>query len=158
MDFTHLDEKGRASMVEITDKEETKRLAVACGKILMKSDTINKIKTVKIEKGDVLSVAQIAGIMGAKKTSDIVPMCHPLMLTGINLELTIEDYGIYIESTVKTYGKTGVEMEALTAISITALTIYDMCKSVDKNMKITDIYLKHKNGGKSGEYNHKLKI
>ncbi|TCO77407.1 cyclic pyranopterin monophosphate synthase MoaC [Marinisporobacter balticus] len=152
MEFTHFNEDGRAKMVEVTDKKDTMREAIACGKVRMKKETIERIKSLGIKKGDVLSVAQIAGVMGAKRTSDLIPMCHPLMLTGVDLKLKLIDDGVYIESKVKTYGKTGVEMEALTAVSIAALTIYDMCKAVDKEMELTDIYLKKKIGGKSGEY------
>lgn len=152
MEFTHFNEDGRARMVEVTAKEETKRVAIAQGTIIMKAETIELIGTSRIKKGDVLSVAQIAGIMGAKKTSDVIPMCHPLMLTGVDLSFVIESDRIRIEASVKTVGKTGVEMEALTAVSIAALTIYDMCKAADKSMTITDITLIKKTGGKSGDY------
>ncbi len=148
--LTHFNKDGSAKMVEVSDKKDTKRIAVASGKVTMQPETVALIKDRKVSKGDVLSVAQVAGIMGAKRTSDLVPMCHPLMLTGVDLTLTIEPYGVYIESRVKTVGKTGVEMEALTAVNVAALTVYDMVKAVDKTMTITDICVEHKEGGKSG--------
>lgn len=152
--FTHINESGRPRMVDVGGKEDTKREAVAGGYIYMKRNTIDKIQAGEVKKGDVLNVAQTAGIMGAKKTSEIIPMCHLLMLTGVDIEFEIEPENcrIYIEATVTTTGKTGVEMEALTAVSSCALTIYDMCKSVDKDMNITEIKLHKKTGGKSGVY------
>lgn len=153
MSFTHFNENGRAHMVEVTDKSETKRVAIATGIIWMKPSSIQAVKELGIKKGDVLSVAQVAGIMGAKKTSDVIPMCHPLMLTGVDLSFEISEESIAIEAQVMTFGKTGVEMEALTAVSIAALTIYDMCKAIDKDMVIGNIGLVHKSGGKSGDYN-----
>lgn len=152
MKFTHFNESGRAHMVEVSEKEDTKRVAVAKGFIKMKKETISMIKEGLIKKGDVLSVAQIGGIMGGKKTSDLIPMCHNIFLTGADIRFNILDDCIEIESEVKTIGKTGVEMEALTAVSIAALTIYDMCKAVDKDMVISGIKLIKKMGGKSGEY------
>lgn len=152
MKFTHFNEKGRAHMVEVSEKNDTKRVAVATGVINMKKETINLIKEGLIKKGDVLSVAQIGGIMGAKKTSELIPMCHNIFLTGADIRFNILDESIEIEAEVKTVGKTGVEMEALTAVSLAALTIYDMCKAVDKDMTIGDIKLMKKTGGKSGEY------
>ena len=152
MKFTHFNESGRAHMVEVSEKENTKRVAVATGFIKMKKETISMIKEGLIKKGDVLSVAQIGGIMGGKKTSDLIPMCHNIFLTGADIRFNILDDCIEIESEVKTIGKTGVEMEALTAVSIAALTIYDMCKAVDKDMVISGIKLIKKMGGKSGEY------
>jgi len=151
--FSHIDEKGRAKMVDITDKKETEREALAYGKVKMKASTLEKIKKGEIEKGAVLETARIAGVMGVKKTSELIPMAHPLLITSIDLEFNFEnktDIGIYV--TVKTAGKTGVEMEALTGVSITALTIYDMCKAVDKGIVIGDIKLLKKRGGKSGTY------
>lgn len=152
MDFTHINEQGRAKMVDVTHKVDTERLAVAKARVVMNRETLEKVKSGGIKKGDVLSVAQVAGIMGAKKTSDLIPMCHPLMLTGvdINFFLDEEKSEIVITAEVKTTGKTGVEMEALTAVSIAALTIYDMCKAVDRWMQIKDIKLVEKKGGKSG--------
>ncbi len=152
MSFTHFNEDGRAYMVEVTDKNETFRRAVAIGSVYMSPDTIEAIKNERIKKGDVLCVSQVAGIMGAKKTSDIIPMCHPLMLTGVDLHFAIEKDHIVIEAEVKTLGKTGVEMEALSAVTIAALTIYDMCKAIDKEMVISDVQLIRKTGGKSGNY------
>ncbi len=152
MRLTHFNEEGRAHMVEVGEKETTKRVAIARGKIYMKEETIEMIKDGLIKKGDVLSVAQIGGIMGCKQTSNLIPMCHNINLTGVNIRFNIQKDYIEIESEVKTIGKTGVEMEALTAVSIAALTIYDMCKAVDKDMVIEDIKLMKKTGGKSGEY------
>jgi cyclic pyranopterin phosphate synthase len=152
MAFTHFNENGRAYMVEVTDKSDTYRVAVARGEIVMKPSTIEAIQNSGIKKGDVLNVAQVAGIMGAKKTSDVIPMCHPLMLTGVNLNFEVLEDRIIIEGTVKTHGKTGVEMEALTAVSVAGLTIYDMCKAIDKDMVIGSVRLIEKTGGKSGHY------
>lgn len=152
--FSHLDEKGKAKMVDVTAKTPTVREAVARGKVLMRRDVVDLIERGEIPKGDVLSVAKIAGIMAAKKTGDMIPMCHPLELTGIDIEFTsnAEAGEIAIEATVKNVGRTGVEMEALTAVSVAALTIYDMCKSADKSMVLTDIKLISKHGGKSGSF------
>lgn len=150
--LTHFNESGRAHMVEVGGKEDTNRTAIARGKIIMKYETLNRIKSGLIKKGDVLSVAQIAGIMGAKKTSNIIPMCHNIFLTGADLRFRFIDNGVEVEAEVKTTGKTGVEMEALTAVSIACLTIYDMCKAIDKDMIIEDIKLIKKTGGKSGVY------
>lgn len=158
MEFTHFNESGRAHMVEVGDKEDSKRLARAQGKILMKEETLKKVMGGQIKKGDVLSVAQIAGIMGAKKTSELIPMCHNIFLTGADIGFKFIETGIEIEATVKTQGKTGVEMEALTAVSLAALTIYDMCKAIDKDMEISDIKLMKKTGGKSGDYVRKSKL
>lgn len=152
MDFTHFNESGRAHMVEVGEKDDTKRVAVARGTISMKQETIDMIREGLIKKGDVLSVAQIGGIMGAKKTSDLIPMCHNIFITGADIKFNILDSSIEIEAEVKTIGKTGIEMEALTAVSMAALTIYDMCKAVDKDMIISDVRLVKKTGGKSGTY------
>ena len=153
-EFTHINEEGRARMVDVSEKMDTNREAIACGSIFMKSSTLARIKEGNIKKGDVLSVAQVAGIMGAKKTSDLIPMCHNIFITGsdIHFELREETGEVYIEAKVKSTGKTGVEMEALMAVSTAALTIYDMCKAVDKEMHIGQIYLLEKTGGKSGHY------
>ncbi len=156
MDFTHFNEEGRAHMVEVGHKEDTRRVAVATGKIYMKGETIDLIKDGLIEKGDVLSVAQVGGIMGAKKTSQLIPMCHNINLTGVDIRFNIWEDFIEVKSEVKTIGKTGVEIEALTAVSLALLTIYDMCKAVDKDMVIGDIKLMKKSGGKSGEYIRKV--
>lgn len=152
MEFTHFNEKGRAHMVNVSEKDDTKRIAVARGTIKMKKETISLIKEGLIKKGDVLSVAQIGGIMGVKKTSDIIPMCHNIFITGSDINFNIGENEIEIEATVSTVGKTGVEMEALTAVTTAALTIYDMCKAVDKDMVIENVHLVKKTGGKSGEY------
>jgi cyclic pyranopterin phosphate synthase len=154
MDLTHFNEEGRARMVDVGEKDDTKRVAVARGYIEMKRETLEAIKQGAIKKGDVLSVAQVAGIMGAKKTSDIIPMCHNIFLSECDIEFQIDEEKsrVYITAKVKTVGKTGVEMEALTAVSIAALTIYDMCKAIDKEMIIGDIKLIEKKGGKSGYF------
>ena len=152
MDFTHFNEDGRARMVNVGDKEDTKRVAKAYGRIRMKKETIQLIKDGLIKKGDVLSVAQVGGIMASKRTSDIIPMCHNIFITGSNIRFNILEDAIEIESEVKTVGKTGVEMEALMAVSVAALTIYDMCKAVDRGMVIEEIKLMKKSGGKSGDF------
>ncbi|QAA33322.1 cyclic pyranopterin monophosphate synthase MoaC [Clostridium manihotivorum] len=152
MEFSHFNEEGRAHMVNVSDKADTKRVAVARGTIKMKKETIRLIKEGLIKKGDVLSVSQVGGIMGAKKTWELIPMCHNILLTGSDISFEVKEEEIEIQATVSTIGKTGVEMEALTAVNIAALTIYDMCKAVDKEMVITDIRLIKKTGGKSGEY------
>lgn len=153
-DFTHFNSEGRARMVEVGDKPETKREAIARGTVYMKPETLELIEKGGIAKGDVLGVAQVAGIMGAKRTPDLIPMCHPLFLSGIDLSFRLdpERSAVEIEARVRCQGKTGVEMEALTAVSTAALTIYDMCKAVDKGMVIGDIRLIEKTGGKSGTY------
>lgn len=153
--LTHIDEKGQALMVEVGEKAETKREAIARGKIIMAPATLKLIQEDKVAKGDVLAAARIAGIMAAKKTADLIPLCHPLMLTGSKVDFRFEPEtnSLEVEASVRTTGKTGVEMEALTAVSVALLTIFDMCKAVDKNMKITDIRLIHKSGGKSGIFN-----
>ncbi|MDR6724056.1 cyclic pyranopterin phosphate synthase [Paenibacillus amylolyticus] len=153
-EFTHFNEQGRARMVDISGKEATVRKAVAVSKVTMDPATLEAIREGRIGKGDVLAVAQIAGIQGAKKTSDWIPMCHPLALTGVDIRF--HDNGvdeIQIEATVKTEGKTGVEMEALTAASAAALTIYDMCKALQKDMIIGPTMLQSKSGGKNGDFN-----
>ena len=154
-DFTHFNEQGRAKMVDVGEKNASQRIAVAAGRVLVNEDTFSLIQSGGMKKGDVLTVAQIAGIMGAKRTSDIIPMCHPIALDGINLELALDEgkKSVEIRATVSCGGKTGVEMEALTAVSTAALTIYDMCKAVQKDMVITDIRLLSKAGGVHGDYN-----
>ena len=153
-DFTHLDAEGRASMVDVSDKPESRRVAVAKGSVIMAPETLAKIREGGVEKGDVLSVARLAGIMGAKRTSELIPLCHPLALTSIKVELSLaaERDAVDITATCKVQGQTGVEMEALTAVAVAGLTIYDMCKAVDRGMRIVDIRLTHKSGGKSGVY------
>lgn len=150
-DFTHFDEQGNAYMVDVTDKAETDREAVATGRITMSKECYELVKTGGMKKGDVLGAARIAGIMGAKKTSELIPLCHVLMLTKVSVEFNMIDEECAIESicTVKTHGKTGVEMEALTGVQVSLLTIYDMCKAVDKAMVMSDIKLIKKTGGKS---------
>lgn len=151
--FTHFNNEGRAKMVDVSDKEVTKRTAMARGSLRMKPETLQLINHRKIGKGDVLAVAQIAGIMAAKKTADLIPMCHPISLTGIDISfLEREEDTIIVEATVNTANVTGVEMEALTAVSIAMLTIYDMCKAVDKEMVLGETYLVTKTGGKSGDF------
>ncbi|MDQ6992872.1 MAG: cyclic pyranopterin monophosphate synthase MoaC [Mariprofundus sp.] len=151
-ELTHFDDAGRARMVDVSSKEVTTRVAIASGEIYMQTNTLAHIQQGKLKKGDVLAVADVAAIMGAKKTSDLIPMCHPLMLSGVDvtfseLETTT---GLRVEVAVSCNGKTGVEMEALTAVSTALLTIYDMCKAIDKGMRITAIQLEEKRGGKSG--------
>lgn len=152
--LTHINEKGYAKMVDISDKDNTIRRAIATGKIYMSKETIQRIKSGGMKKGDVLSVAQVAGIMGAKNTPVNIPMCHQINLVGCDLEFNIDENKGCIEifATTKSVGKTGVEMEALSSVSIAALTIYDMCKAIDKKMIISDIHLLEKTGGKSGDF------
>jgi cyclic pyranopterin phosphate synthase len=154
MSLTHFDAKGRAVMVDVSDKAETERLAIARGRVTMRPATLKLILGKNVKKGDVLTVAQLAGIAGAKRTPDLVPLCHPLALTSVKVELTPvrRKHAIDIEARVKTTGRTGVEMEALTAVAVAALTVYDMCKAVDRDMVLSDIRLEHKSGGKSGVY------
>ncbi|HBQ85472.1 MAG TPA: cyclic pyranopterin monophosphate synthase MoaC [Syntrophomonas sp.] len=152
MELSHINNQGRAFMVDVTAKDDTERIATARAVVRMQADTLDRIKNGGIKKGDVLAVAQVAGIMGAKQTPSLIPMCHPLMLTGVDLQFEIDeaDPGIIIYATVKTTGKTGVEMEAITAVSVAALTIYDMSKAIDRWMTIEEIKLVEKAGGKSG--------
>lgn len=154
MDFTHFNEEGRARMVDVGKKDDTERIAVASGYVEMKGETLDAIIKGRIKKGDVLAVAQVAGIMAAKKTAEIIPMCHNIFITGcdINFKTSADENRIYIEARVKTIGKTGIEMEALTAVSGAALTIYDMCKAIDRGMVIGEVKLMEKDGGKSGHY------
>lgn len=153
-ELTHFDAKGDAHMVDVSGKPVTSRIAVAEGCIKMLPETLDMITEGRAKKGDVLGVARLAGIMGAKKTAELIPLCHPLPITKVAVELTPDDSlpGVRIEATVKTSGQTGVEMEALTAVSAAALTLYDMVKAVEKSMVISDIRLKLKDGGKSGRY------
>ena len=152
MELTHINEQGRARMVDVTGKAETTRTAVAEGRVRMSRETAERIRTGGMAKGDVLAVAQVAGIMAAKRTPDIIPMCHSLRLTGVDITFTLEEEAVRIRATVRCKGETGVEMEALTAVSAAALTIYDMCKAVQKDMEIGEIRLCRKTGGKSGDY------
>lgn len=153
-DFTHLDEEGRVRMVDVGDKAETRRTAVVAGKISMEKQTLDRIMDERVKKGNVLEAARIAGVMAAKRTAELIPMCHPLNISHARVDFSFdpENAAIDIEAEVSLTGKTGVEMEALTAVSVAALTIYDMCKSYDRAMRISDIYLKSKSGGKSGTY------
>ncbi|HXF84665.1 MAG TPA: cyclic pyranopterin monophosphate synthase MoaC [Anaerolineales bacterium] len=151
--LTHLDEEGRARMVDVGHKPDTERIAVARGEVHMKKETLDLIRAGQIKKGDVLTVAQIAGISASKRTPDLIPLCHPLPLTHVDVDLTLDDSlpGVIITATAKTVGKTGVEMEALTAVSIAALTVYDMAKAAEKTMRIQNIRLIEKHGGQSGD-------
>ena len=154
MEFTHFDEKGNARMVDVSEKQVTERIAVAYGTITMSRECFEKVAAGQMKKGDVLGVARIAGIMGAKRTSDLIPLCHPLSLTGLDIDFEMDPDACSIHAfcRVKTTGKTGVEMEALTGVQVTLLTIYDMCKAVDKRMVMSDIHLVSKSGGKSGDF------
>jgi len=155
--LSHIDKKGRPKMVDVGSKPLTERIAVAKGSVYMKKETFNLIKAGKAAKGDVLNVAKLAGIMAAKRTSEIIPLCHPLNITSVDIDFRLDakKSKVEIESRVKVTGQTGVEMEALTAVSAAALTIYDMCKAVDKGMIISDIMLMEKRGGKSGIFKRK---
>ena len=150
--FSHLDDRGNAHMVDVGDKSATKRRAVARATVRTTAEVTAAISDGSMKKGDVLAVARIAGIQAAKRTSDLIPLCHPLAITKVSVDLTVNGTSIDIEATVETVGQTGVEMEALTAASVAALTIYDMCKSADKAMTITDVALWEKSGGRSGDY------
>ena len=157
--FTHIDSTGKPSMVDVSEKKETFRIAEATGAVYMLPKTLELIDKSKIEKGEVLNISQLAGIMGAKKTPELKPLCHPLNLSSIKVKLTSDskNNSIIVRATCKVFGKTGVEMEALTAVSVACLTIYDMCKAVDREMKISDIQLNYKSGGKSGVFKKKVK-
>lgn len=150
--FSHLNDKGNAHMVNVGDKAVTQRRAVARCSVTMSVETSRAISSGDLPKGDVLAVARIAGIQGAKRTSELIPLCHPLMISSVSVDLVVSEGKVDIEATVETSGQTGVEMEALTACSVAALTLYDMCKSADKNMVISDLALWEKSGGRSGEY------
>jgi cyclic pyranopterin phosphate synthase len=152
--LTHFDAKGNAAMVDVTAKTVTDRTATAKGSVLMQPETIALITAGRVKKGDVLSVARLAGIMGAKRTPDLIPLCHPLALTSVQVDLDVDKKrnAVDITATCKLAGKTGVEMEALTAVAVAALTVYDMCKAVDRGMRLSDIRLVEKSGGKSGTY------
>ncbi|MBN2117656.1 MAG: cyclic pyranopterin monophosphate synthase MoaC [Anaerolineales bacterium] len=151
--LTHLDQQGRARMVDVGHKPETERMAIARGEVWMKKETLDLIRAGQIRKGDVLTVAQIAGISGSKQTSELIPLCHALPLTKVDVDLALDDSlpGVVITATVKTIGRTGVEMEALTAVSVAALTVYDMAKAAEKTMRIQNIRLVEKHGGQSGD-------
>ena len=153
-DFTHFNEQGRAKMVDVGEKPVTTRTAVAAARVLVNRDTFERIRTGGMKKGDVLTVAQVAGVMGAKRTPDLIPMCHPILIDGIDLNLHLDEKrcSVEIEATISCDGRTGVEMEALTAVSTAALTVYDMCKAVQKDMVISDIRLLRKSGGVHGDF------
>ena len=153
-DLTHFDDEGKAIMVDVGEKENTRRIAVARGEVKMKPETLSRILENRVEKGDVFAVARLAGIMAAKKTSELIPLCHPLLINSVKVEFSPDQDNakIGIETTVKVNGQTGVEMEALTAVSVAALTIYDMCKAVDKTMTVNNVCLAEKMGGRSGHF------
>lgn len=153
-DLTHFDDRGNARMVDVSEKDATERTATAKGSVLMRPETLRQIAEGGVKKGNVLTVAQLAGIMGAKRTPDLIPLCHPLPLDGVDVTLTCDAArnAVDITATCRMRGRTGVEMEALTAVSVAALTVYDMCKAVDRGMRITEIRLVHKAGGKSGTF------
>ena len=153
-EFTHFDKQGKAVMIDVSGKDITERAATAAGSVIMQPETIRMIVEGGAKKGDVLSVARLAGIMGAKRAPDLIPLCHPLALTSVTVDLSVDETrnAVDIVATCKLKGRTGVEMEALTAVAVAALTIYDMCKAVDRGMRIADIRLTHKAGGKSGEF------
>jgi cyclic pyranopterin phosphate synthase len=158
-EFTHLNEAGRARMVDVSAKEATERVATAQAIVRMQPETLEKIQRGKIAKGDVLAVAQVAGVLGAKKTPELIPMCHPILLSSVDISFKEEPQpdregrcSITITATAKSTGQTGVEMEALTAVSVAALTVYDMCKAIDRGMSVSDVCLLAKSGGKSGSY------
>jgi cyclic pyranopterin phosphate synthase len=153
--LSHIDEEGRARMVDTSMKQITSRQATASARVLMSDKTVAALRERKTPKGDPLEVARVAGIMAAKRTAELIPLCHPLPLTHIDVQAKLEPNGIYLEAEVSTNAQTGVEMEALTAVTIAALTIYDMCKALDKGIVITDVQLERKTGGKSGDYQRK---
>ena len=150
--LSHVDDHGRIQMVDTSDKPATTRHAVASARVLMSPETIAALREHRTPKGDPLEAARLAGIMAAKRTADLIPLCHPLPLTHADVQATIEDYGVYLESSASTNAQTGVEMEALVAAAVAALTIYDMCKALDKGIVISDVRLESKSGGKSGDY------
>ena len=152
MEFTHLNGQGRARMVDVSEKADTFRTARAAGRVELRRETAEAIRAGGVPKGDVLAVAQVAGIMAAKHTADAIPMCHPLALSGADIRFTLTENAVEIEAEVKCRGGTGVEMEALHAVTVAALTVYDMCKALQKDMTVTDIRLLDKTGGKSGDY------
>lgn len=150
--LSHVDEEGKIRMVDTTEKRSTTRRAVASARVLMAPETVAAVREHRTPKGDPLEAARLAGIIAAKKTAELIPLCHPLPLTHIDVQAKLADYGVYLVAEVSTHAQTGVEMEALTAVSVAALTIYDMCKALEKNMTITDTRLEIKTGGKSGDY------
>ena len=151
-ELSHVDENGKAQMVDVGNKDDTKRSATASGKVFMSTETLEALERQELKKGDVLGVARVAGIQAAKKTSELIPLCHPLAINFASVDFRIRESCVEIQATVKTLGKTGVEMEALTACSVAALTVYDMCKSMDKSITIEEVKLLEKTGGKSGDW------
>lgn len=152
MEFTHLDDAGHARMVDVSDKDVSKRRAVATGRVLVSPEVVAALRAGGVPKGDALAVARIAGIMGAKRTPDLVPLCHPLAISGVEVDLRVDDDAVAITASVRTTDRTGVEMEALTAVSVAALTVVDMVKAIDKGAVITDVRVEEKSGGRSGEW------
>jgi cyclic pyranopterin phosphate synthase len=150
--LSHIDDEGRIRMVDTSDKPTTTRQAIASARVLMSQATVDAVQDHRTPKGDPLEAARLAGIMAAKRTAELIPLCHPLPLTHVDVQAKIEDYGVYLESNVSTNAQTGVEMEALTAVTVAALTIYDMCKALDKGIVISDVRLERKTGGKSGDF------
>lgn len=150
--LSHIDDQGNVRMVDTSDKAVTVRIAAASARVLMSPETVAAVRQHRTPKGDPLEAARLAGIMAAKRTAELIPLCHPLPLTHVDVQANLQDYGVYLESTVSTNAQTGVEMEALTAVSVAALTIYDMCKALDKGIVISDVRLERKTGGKSGDY------
>ena len=153
--LSHIDDEGRVRMVDTSAKATTTRHAIASARVVMSRETVSAVQAHRTPKGDPLEAARLAGIMAAKRTADLIPLCHPLPLTHVDVRAKLEDYGVSLESSVSTNAQTGVEMEALTAVSVAALTIYDMCKALDKGIVISDVRLERKTGGKSGDYNRK---
>ena len=152
-DLTHIDADGNAHMVDVANREITTRTATATGKVLLSAQVVTALRDGNVPKGDVLSAARIAGIMGAKKTSELIPLCHPIAVHGVSVELVVVDEGVDITATVKTADRTGVEMEALTAVAVAGLTVIDMVKAIDPGATITDVKMTHKDGGRNGEWN-----
>jgi cyclic pyranopterin phosphate synthase len=150
--LTHIDDEGRARMVDTSDKPSTARRAIASAVVRMSPQTLSAVRDHQTPKGDPLETARLAGVMAAKRTAELIPLCHPLPLTHVEVRAELNDDGVYLESEVSTHAQTGVEMEALTAVSVAALTVYDMCKALDKSMTVTDVRLELKTGGKSGDY------
>src|SRR3989442_12370222 len=150
--LSHIDDEGRVKMVDTSDKATTTRHAVATARVLMSAETLAAVREHRTPKGDPLEAARLAGIMAAKRTAELIPLCHPLPLTHVDVQARVENFGVYLEAQVSTNAQTGVEMEALTAVSVAALTIYDMCKALDKSITISDVRLEMKSGGKSGDY------
>jgi cyclic pyranopterin phosphate synthase len=150
--LSHIDDEGRVRMVDTSDKPTTTRQGIASARVLMSQATVDAVQNHRTPKGDPLEAARLAGIMAAKRTAELIPLCHPLPLTHVDVQAKIEDYGVYLESSVSTNAQTGVEMEALTAVTVAALTIYDMCKALDKGIVISDVRLERKTGGKSGDF------